>query len=278
MSLAARLDSVVTPQIDDWMRQSGSDIHARLVHFDQAFLAGLVPNNSSPASDDCPRSRSATAKSAGSSMAPALIHHASTHPPSLRSCYTNTEATPTETSISTGLASHFSGVPLLEDNNGVLELPRTQIKYPVYECTFWFLSCRDMFDDKEQWETHCLSHFRGEEPPRSVQCPLCDWATTCDDGWTSWNLRMQHLAYGHTMLGQTLRTSRPDFMLFQHLWQKRLIDDQDLKELKGGNHNLTSPPGNFVQTHVRGGRRRAGREGGRQHRSQHVSAPRPRRP
>lgn len=206
-------------------------------------------------------------------MAPALIHqsNASTHPPSLRSYYTNTEATPTETSISTGLASHFSGVPLLEDNNGVLEQPRAQMRAPVYECAFWFLSCGCIFADKEEWETHCLSHFRGEEPPRSVQCPLCEWATTCNDGWTSWELRMQHLAYEHNMLGQTLRTSRPDFMLFQHLWQKRLIDDQDLKELKGGNHNLSRPPGNFVETNSRGGRRD---RDGRRHRSQHVSAAR----
>ncbi|CAO2651227.1 Nn.00g095240.m01.CDS01 [Neocucurbitaria sp. VM-36] len=269
MSLAARLDSNVTPQIDDWFRQS--DIHARLVHFDQITLDGLVPNNSSPAVE---YPRSATVKSGGSSMAPALIHqsNASTHPPSLRSYYTNTDATPTETSISTGLASHFSGLPLLEDNDGVLELPRTQIRYPQYECTFWFLSCRHVFDNKELWETHCLSHFRGEEPPRSVQCPLCDWAITSNDGWASWNLRMQHLASWHTMLGQTLRTSRPDFMLFQHLWQKRLIDDQDLKELKGGNHNLTTPPGNFVQTNNPRDR------DGRRHTSQHVSTPRQSRP
>ncbi|KAF1851760.1 uncharacterized protein K460DRAFT_362506 [Cucurbitaria berberidis CBS 394.84] len=268
MSFAARLDSAVTPQLDNWVRSS--DIHARLVHFDQAVLDGLEPNTSSPAVD---YPRSATVKSGGSSMAPALIHQSneSTHPPSL--CYyTNTDATPTETSISTGLASHFSGVPLLEDNNGVLELPQTQIRTPVYECAFWFLSCGHIFTDKEEWETHCESHFRGEEPPRSVQCPLCEWEVHSNDGRASWNARMQHLAYEHTMVGHTLRTSRPDFMLFHHLWQKRLIDDQDLKELKGGNHNLTQPPGNFVET---GGRRH---RDGRRHRSQHVSAARPSRP
>lgn len=36
--------------------------------------------------------------------------------------------------------------------------------------------------------------------------------------------------------------SRPDFHLFSHLWKKRLISDQDLKELKGGHHYLTRPP------------------------------------
>jgi|TARA_R110002003_G_scaffold27_29_gene1540 hypothetical protein len=48
------------------------------------------------------------------------------------------------------------------------------------------------------------------------------------------------------MLGQTLKTSRPDFDLFQHLWKKRLIDTEDLRELQGGGHYLAKPPGNFV--------------------------------
>ncbi len=276
MSLAARLDDVVSPQIiDDWVRQSAQDIHARLVRFDDSSLPEVLRTGSSPGSVDFPRTP--TVKSGASSMAPALIHqsNASTHPPSL-SYFTGTEATPTETSISTGLASHFSGVQLLEENNGVLELRRTpQARLPVFECAFWFLSCNAIFPDKEDWEIHCLSHFRGEEPPRSVQCPLCEWAISCDDGWTAWNLRMQHLAYGHTMLGQTLRTSRPDFHLFQHLWQKRLIDDEDLKELKGGNHNLTHLPGNFILTNGRAGRRH---RDGRRHRTQHVAQVRQRAP
>lgn len=50
------------------------------------------------------------------------------------------------------------------------------------------------------------------------------------------------------MLEQTVRASRPDFGLFHHLWRKRLIDDQDLKELMSRNHNLGLSPGNFVAT------------------------------
>ncbi|OAL49934.1 hypothetical protein IQ07DRAFT_476105, partial [Pyrenochaeta sp. DS3sAY3a] len=243
---------VVTPQIHDWVRQS--DIHTRLVHFDPAFLEGLEPSSSSPAVE---YPRSATVKSGASSMAPAFIHqsNASLPPPSLRSYCASTEATPTETSISTGLASHFSGVRLLEDHNGVLTIPQAQLRAPVYECAFWYLSCGFLTSDKDEWETHCLSHFRGEEPPRTVQCPLCDWVTTQDNGLAAWSYRMHHVAYSHTMYGETLRTSRPDFEMFHYLWQRRLIDDQDLKELKGGNHNLTSPPGNFVETNGRQGRR-----------------------
>lgn len=206
-------------------------------------------------------------------MAPlALIHQSvasSTYPPSLCSYITNTtDATPTETSISTGLASRLSGVPLLEENNGILEVPQLHIRVPVYECAFWFLDCHLVFGEREEWEEHCLSHFRGEEPPHVVQCPLCDWIFNSEDGLLSWQCRMHHLAETHTMLGQTLRTSRPDFVLYQHLWQKRLIDAFDLKELKGGNHNLSRPPGNSVETNrSRGGRER----NGRLHSSQHVT-------
>jgi hypothetical protein len=267
MSLAALgLDNrVLNRPLDDWVRQP--DVSARLVHFDENFLRELEQIDTESLLD-----ASSTIKSG--SMAPALLHQSngSTHnPPSLRSCYT--EATPTETSISTGLVSHFSGVPLLEDNNGILEIPRAQFRTPVYECAFWFLNCGYISQNKEEWETHCSSHFRGEEPPQTVQCPLCDWEVTCDLGRHAWGMRMHHLAYEHTMRGQTLRTSRPDFRLFEYLWRMRLIDAEDLKELKGGNHNLTHPPGNFVEMN---GRRRE--RGGRTHRTQHARAPRPLEP
>jgi hypothetical protein len=246
------------------MRHPDSDVAARLVHFDEDFLQSLETRRPSPV-------RSTTVKS-GSSMAPALIHqsNASTHnPPSLRSYYTNTEATPTETSISTGLASRFTGVPLLEDHNGILEIPQAQFRFPVFECAFWFLNCGYVSSNREEWETHCRSHFRGEEPPQTVQCPVCDWSAKFESGWTAWDMRMQHLALEHTMRGQTLRTSRPDFELFRFLWNRRLIDEQDLKELNGGNHNLTHPPGRYVETN---GRRRD--RNGRTHGAQHVRTPR----
>ncbi|KAJ4297474.1 hypothetical protein N0V90_005366 [Kalmusia sp. IMI 367209] len=183
-------------------------------------------------------------------MAPTCVHqsNASTHPPSL---YNFSEATPTETSISTGLASRFTGVPLLEEVNGVLERPLNPCRTPVYECAFWFLTCTYISDDMEEWKTHCLSHFKLKQPPTSVQCPLCEFQYTDDDAWRAWGARMDHIAFEHAMQGETLRTSRPDFGLFQHLWQQKLISDQDLKELKGGNHNLTRQPENYTVTHVR---------------------------
>lgn len=248
LSLAAILENSVThPQIGEWLSSPTTDIHARLVQFSSS-PEGPVPSlyGSSPPNPRSHRSNS--------SMAPACIHQPSTASTQAPSLLNYSEATPTETSISTGLASQFTGVPLLEEVNGVLERQPNQIRQPAFECSFWFLSCSYISYDKEEWRTHCLSHFRGEEPPKSVQCPLCeDFKYTCDDGWTSWDYRMEHLAYHH-LLGTTLRTSRPDFHLFHHLWQKRLIDDQDLKELKGGNHNLTRMPSNFTETNTRRGR------------------------
>lgn len=261
VSLAGMLDNSVThTPLGEWLQSPTRDIHARLVHFSSSFDGPVpAPYSASPSYSRSLRS--------SSSMAPACIHQstASTHPPSL---YHNSDATPTETSISTGLASHFSGVPLLEEVNGVLERRPNQCRAPVYECVFWFLSCTYIACDEDEWKTHCLSHFRGEEPPKSVQCPLCEFQGTWDNGWTAWNARMEHIACCHTMLGETLKTSRPDFHLFSHLWQKRLIDDQDLKELKGGNHNLARPPSNFTVTN---GRRE---RDGRRQRSQHIGPPR----
>ncbi|ORY06231.1 hypothetical protein BCR34DRAFT_444039, partial [Clohesyomyces aquaticus] len=202
-----------------------------------------------------------------SSMARACLHQASTASNQAPSLYHYSDATPTETSISTALASQLPGVPLLEEVNGALERPTNSIRPPYFECSFWFLNCPYISEDKEQWQEHCLSHFRGEEPPKSVQCPLCsEFKYTCENGWQSWDYRMDHIAYHH-LLGHTLRTSRPDFHLFQHLWQKRLIDDQDLKELKGGNHNLNRTPGNFTVTNGRRGREQ---HEGRGQRYQHV--------
>ncbi|KAF2829713.1 hypothetical protein CC86DRAFT_367656 [Ophiobolus disseminans] len=257
--------------VETWVRESATDIHARLagVHFEAAESPD--ESNTTPSSP-VQREYSRSQRSFGSSMAPALIHQSapSAHPPSLRSCYT--EATPTETSISTDIVNLFTGVTLLEEHNGVLELPRNlHVHTPMYECAFWFLSCGYISHNREEWLMHCESHFRGEEPPQTVQCPLCEWAVSSDDGRASWQARMMHLATEHTMMGQTLRTSRPDFGLFQHLWRKRLIDDQDLKELNGGNHNLERPPGNYVETNRRGGRRE--RDAGR--RRQHVPGRQP---
>lgn len=248
VSLAGMLENSVThTQLGEWLQSPTRDIHARLVHFSSPS-DGPEPHSYPSYSSSSPSHYPRSIRSS-SSMAPACIHQSntSTQAPSL---YFHSEATPTETSISTGLASHFHGVPLLEEENGVLVRQQLNNPRPIFECAFWFLNCSYISEDEEEWTTHCLSHFRGEEPPKSIRCPLCDFQGTWDDGSTAWHARMEHIAVSHAMRGETLRTSRPDFHLFQHLWQKRLIDDQDLKELKGGNHNLTRTPSNFTTTNA----------------------------
>ncbi|KAH7064851.1 hypothetical protein B0J12DRAFT_547282, partial [Macrophomina phaseolina] len=129
---------------------------------------------------------------------------------------------------------------LEEGPDGVLIQPTstTAALVPVYECTFAFLGCRFAAGaaDEAAWRTHNLSHFHGHAPPRQVQCPLCDWGFQDPrDGHRAWDARMSHLAahmrHGHSLASQA---ARPDFKLYQFLWQKRIIDDAEYKELRGG--------------------------------------------
>lgn len=185
-----------------------------------------------------------------SSSTPTYIHqysNAFTHSQSLCSYPVDTL---TKTSISMGSSMHLQGVPLSDNVDYILELQQNRRRPPRYECSIWFLSCFYVSQDAEEWKRHCQSHFRGEEPPRTVQCPLCDeFQYTFEDGWTAWDRRMEHVKVSHHDKGQVLRSSRPDFHLFEHLWRKDLIDFQVLKELKEGDYYLTMAPSNFIDTH-----------------------------
>lgn len=155
-------------------------------------------------------------------------------PPPLGSETILTNSTHAESSISTGLVDQLEGIPLLvETSEGVLEQPQSVFRRPGYQCLFWFLACDFLSQDEGESETHCLSHFRGEEPPRAVSCPLCEWENFCDDGFAAWALKVAHVAHEHLNHGETFRSSRPDFHLFTHLWRKHLIGDHDFKELRG---------------------------------------------
>jgi hypothetical protein len=147
--------------------------------------------------------------------------------------------TPSKIGTASSLASHLSE-HRFTNAEGVLETPPTvNFTSPVFACSFWFLSCTRTFHNSNDWRRHCLSHFKGEEPPNSVQCPLCDnFKYNGTDGWTAWNYRQSHLA-SHHLQGQPLSTSRPDFDLFQHLWRKRLINDQAYIRLIRGEYEPT---------------------------------------
>jgi hypothetical protein len=133
-------------------------------------------------------------------------------------------------SASTGYASNlFPQSRILEQgSDGIL------VSGTVFECPFWFLQCGRHFSDEAEWRDHALTHFRRQRPPRNVQCPLrhCNFRMSSDDGYHSWDARMEHVAEHHWQ-GENLADSRPDFHLFDYLWKIKVISSEELKELKG---------------------------------------------
>ena len=164
--------SVIVQQLSEWLQSPTRDTHARLLDFTPttSHINDTLSTGSSERSSEPP---ARTPEVNTSDCAPSLYH--------------NSDATPTETSVNTGLASVLAEGELLEESNGILVQPAQQRgQVPVFECAFWFLSCAYHSLNDEEWETHVLSHFQGEEPPRSVQCMRCDFAGEWHDGWTAW--------------------------------------------------------------------------------------------
>jgi hypothetical protein len=126
-------------------------------------------------------------------------------------------------------------------SNGLTYMPglrQNRYRTPGHECSFKFPNCSFVSQDAEQWKTHCQSHFRGKEPSKTVECPLCDFQYTSEDGWAAWNRRVEHFKVSHHDRDLTaLRFSPPEFSLFKHMWRKCLIRDQDLEEPKSKNHS-----------------------------------------
>ncbi|KAL9054272.1 MAG: hypothetical protein Q9162_004230 [Coniocarpon cinnabarinum] len=113
----------------------------------------------------------------------------------------------------------------------------------VYECAFSWLDCTHEFDNIDHWKTHSLWHFRGHEPPKDIQCPLCDFNRRgFRNGYDAWRVRLDHVARHHQQ-GQDLSASRPDFGLIEFLFKKKLLNDALCKRLK-----LRGAVGNQVTT------------------------------
>ena len=172
------------PTIKEYLPSLTSDVHAHQLHYNS-------PDAQSPLHPERMVHQYRWSSRFNASTAPCLtrespkiVANSNIGAPSL--LYSFSDATPTETSVSTCLASNFVGVPLLEDINGsVLQRPHIETKTPIFECSFWFLSGSYISCDQEEWKTHCISHFRAEDPPKTVDCPLCeDFTYTSDNGWT----------------------------------------------------------------------------------------------
>lgn len=157
---------------------------------------------------------------------------------------TNGGTSASGSSVCTGDSSLLLNQNVLTvDQDGALtHIPPAQPR-PIYPCSFHFLRCPYWFDNVGEWYTHCLSHFRGHEPPKTVRCPYCTTFGPYQfpNGLEAWRSRMNHIANAHVRTGVLPPTVRPDIELFQHLWRKRIINDAESKELYA-HHTLSEAP------------------------------------
>ena len=168
-----------------------------------------------------------------------------------------------ETSVSTASISSSLGVRSLAPRmlvspvvgDGPLVIP--QISHPLQlECPFNFRFCLLTFNNFDDWWEHSLTHFGKPGPPNSSRCCFCDMEFDAATGLECWQKRMEHVELHH-QIGARLAHARPDFKMFEYLWNKRLITSAEYKDLKGnGNRNEAarswhSPPLSPVDDHGR---------------------------
>lgn len=145
----------------------------------------------------------------------------------------STSAASSAASIDTDLASFLDATRLLEDDgDGNLVVPNTRRPDCDYTCIFHAIDCIETFECFEQWKTHCLSHFRGKPIPQQGRCSLCDFSTESVQPGAAWHRLLHHIAIRHFENGETLATSRPDFELYRHLFNHRIITFAQFKSLQ----------------------------------------------
>lgn len=135
---------------------------------------------------------------------------------------------------------------LAPDGNGTLWATRlpafrdAQQDPPVLQCPFPFLHCTRHYamENMDDWFEHSLSHFIRRVgrhtvpivPPTSTTCCFCEMVFEDPDGLACWMERMRHVAWHHHA-GHSLAHARPDFKLFRFLWENRIIDNAEYREL-----------------------------------------------
>lgn len=101
----------------------------------------------------------------------------------------------------------------------------------LYQCAFHFLGCNRSFNSCDDWEIHSLTHFKGNRPPSSAQCPFCIWSAPV--GADAWKARMDHVAEHHRSgdrLGSLMR--HIDRALFRHLKSIGVVTMNQYQELE----------------------------------------------
>lgn len=210
--------------LSDWFNRDAHGFQSRII------AQQVLPANSSDAQHvdlgSHPAPGSSLAVSSRSRTMTRSEASTSTRPPSLITSEVST-ANSADFSLSTGLASALSGFRPFDTETGQPQTPRAA----PFECAFFFLSCGYSSDNFDEWKTHCMSHFRGNRPPKDISCPLCPFHGTFRDGYEAWDTRLNHVAQHH-LSGHSLAASRPDFDLYRFLWRKEIIGDVDHKELR----------------------------------------------
>lgn len=129
---------------------------------------------------------------------------------------------------------------------------------PVLQCPFYFLHCTKHYamENMNEWFKHSLSHFGRQEdrrspstlPPTSTLCCFCEKVFENTNGETCWWERMRHVAWHHHA-GHSLAYARPDFKLFRYLYENKIIDNVEYRELsiirqqpRRSPQNIPTPP------------------------------------
>ena len=197
----------------------------------------LAQQSTLPNSDQqrCGNSNGLSCTNTGTSLIVDGTELTSTHDLAALTRSSNTAATESEPS---SFGARQLDIPnsrlLAEDEGGVLIVDRASAQGNL-ECPFNLLFCLQTFSNMEDWVRHSVTHFRRAGPPDLSQCCFCDAHFDSSSGISSWAKRMEHVAFHHR-LGDRLAHARPDFGLYTHLWNKRLITDAEYRDIKG-NHS-----------------------------------------
>lgn len=126
-----------------------------------------------------------------------------------------------------------------DPQNGHLVLPPVQD--PIFECPFSFSQCDHTFTNQVEWFEHSLTHFKDVGPPTSNECPFCLVRfMNVNSPIESWKSRMICVSSHHER-GQRIRSAKLDSCLIQYLWENRLMDRTEYRNLCCRSESQTAP-------------------------------------
>jgi hypothetical protein len=125
----------------------------------------------------------------------------------------------------------ISGVTLLHaDGVELAGLPPVELT-----CVFSFLNCKAKFEqrNKNEWKTHCLSHFYPHSPSNTATCSSCGKKWKTKDAVRTWHKMLEHKAchFEESFLPPDSPPDLPDDELYSYLWRKRIISDHFFQSL-----------------------------------------------